>query len=250
VLTYKKVIIVGEERGRMTERILKRAVVACEEAGRMSSEDRRCQLMRVAIKLFSRKGFRGTTTKEIALASGVTEAMIFRHFLTKEDLYRAILDHKASEEPVEEFLKELGEFTERKDDEGLFLAIATKILGHAERDPDFMRLMFYSALEGHELARSFREKQFKPMNDFVAAYVSRRQAEGVFRKINPTVAVRSFVGMAVHHWLFTRLLEFHAVDVTDQEAAKLLTNIFLNGLRKESSPVGRARAQEPARKQR
>jgi TetR/AcrR family transcriptional regulator len=213
---------------------MKEAGPACEEAGRMTSEDRRCQLMRVAIKLFSRKGFRGATTKEIALASGVTEAMIFRHFPTKEDLYRAILDHKASEEPVEEFLKELGEFTERRDDEGLFLAIATRILDHASRDPDFMRLMFYSALEGHELARSFREKQFKPLNDFVADYVARRQAEGAFREADPTVAVCSFVGMAVHHWLFTRLLEFHAVEITDEEAAKLLTNIFLNGLRKEA----------------
>jgi len=223
---------------------------ACEEGVRMTSGDRRCQLMRVAIKLFSRKGFRGATTKEIALASGVTEAMIFRHFPSKEDLYRAILDHKASEEPVEEFLKELGGLTERRDDEGLFLAIATRILDHARRDPDFMRLMFYSALEGHELARSFREKQFKPLNDFVADYVARRQAEGAFRKANPAVAVRSFVGMAVHHWLFTRLLEFHAVDITDEEAAKLLTNIFLNGLREEASPANRARAQEPVRKQR
>lgn len=216
----------------------------------MTSGDRRCQLMEVAIKLFSRKGFRGTTTKEIALASGVTEAMIFRHFPTKEDLYRAILDHKASEEPSEEFLEELRAFTARRDDEGLFTALAVRILGHAERDPDFMRLMFYSALEGHELARSFREKQFKPLNDFVADYISQRQSEGAFRGVNPVVAVRSFVGMAVHHWLMTKLLEFHAVDITYKEAAKLLTNIFLNGLRKGASPDGRARVQEPSGKQR
>ena len=234
----------------MANKILKTAILAGEDPVRMTSEDRRCQLMKVAIKLFSRKGFRGTTTKEIALASGVTEAMIFRHFPTKEDLYRAILDHKASEEPVEEFLKELGAFTERRDDEGLFVAIATRILDHAEREPDFMRLMFYSALEGHELARSFREKQFKPMIDFVAAYVSRRQTEGAFREVNPAVAVRSFVGMAVHHWLFANLLKFRAVDITAEEAAKLLTNIFLNGLRKEASPSGRTRVQGNGSKQR
>jgi AcrR family transcriptional regulator len=229
----------------VTERIVKEALPACEDPVRMTSGDRRCQLTRIAIKLFSRKGFRGTTTKEIALAAGVTEAIIFRHFPTKEDLYRAILDHKASEEPVEEFLEELGTYTERRDDEGLFVAIATRILGHAERDPDFMRLMFYSALEGHELARSFREKQFLPLNNFVADYVSLRQCEGAFREVNSAVAVRAFVGMAVHHWLFTRLLEFNAVDINDEEAAKLLTQIFLNGLRKEASPADRARVQEP-----
>jgi TetR/AcrR family transcriptional regulator len=47
---------------------------------RMSASDRRNQLIDVAIDLFSRKGFGGTTTKEIAAAAGVTEAIIFRHF--------------------------------------------------------------------------------------------------------------------------------------------------------------------------
>lgn len=59
----------------------------------MSGEDRRRQLIEIAIDLFSKKGFGGTTTREIALAAGVTEAIIFRHFATKQDLYAAILDH-------------------------------------------------------------------------------------------------------------------------------------------------------------
>jgi AcrR family transcriptional regulator len=63
--------------------------------GRMSAGDRRQQILDVAIRLFSQKGFRGTTTKEIALAAGVNEAIIFRHFATKKELYAAILDKKA-----------------------------------------------------------------------------------------------------------------------------------------------------------
>jgi len=49
----------------------------------MAGEDRRRQLIEVAIELFSQRGFAGTTTKEIAAAAGVTEAVIFRHFATK-----------------------------------------------------------------------------------------------------------------------------------------------------------------------
>ncbi len=62
---------------------------------RMAGEERRLQILRVAVSLFSERGFRGTTTREIALAAGVSEAMVFRHFATKEELYAAILDHKA-----------------------------------------------------------------------------------------------------------------------------------------------------------
>ena len=61
----------------------------------MAGEERRLQILAVAVRLFSQRGFRGTTTKEIAQAAGVSEAMVFRHFATKEELYAAILDHKA-----------------------------------------------------------------------------------------------------------------------------------------------------------
>src|SRR5215210_8722132 len=64
-------------------------------AGRMCADDRRRQIAEVAMRLFSERGFRGTTTKEIAHAAGVSEAIIFRHFATKEDLYTAIIDFKA-----------------------------------------------------------------------------------------------------------------------------------------------------------
>ena len=64
-------------------------------SARMAGEERRLQILAVAVSLFSQKGFRGTTTKEIATAAGVSEAMVFRHFATKQELYSAILDHKA-----------------------------------------------------------------------------------------------------------------------------------------------------------
>ena len=61
---------------------------------RLPAEDRRRQLLETALGLFSKKGFDGTTTKEIAAAAGVTEAIIFRHFPTKQELYSAVLDYK------------------------------------------------------------------------------------------------------------------------------------------------------------
>src|ERR1039458_9227813 len=60
---------------------------------RLHASDRRLQLIETALDFFSRKGFSGTTTKEIAAAAGVTEAIIFRHFPTKQDLYNAVLGH-------------------------------------------------------------------------------------------------------------------------------------------------------------
>ena len=66
-------------------------------ATRMTGDERHEQILHIAIKLFSQHGFRGTTTKKIAEEAGISEAMVFRHFSTKSELYHAILDHKACE---------------------------------------------------------------------------------------------------------------------------------------------------------
>jgi TetR/AcrR family transcriptional regulator len=202
-----------------------------EESGRLRGGERRRQLIQVAIRLFSQKGFRGTTTKEIALAAGINEAIIFRHFPTKDDLYDAILDFKASESPVEEWLDELRQLATEGDDAALFRAVASRILTHHRKDQDFMRLMLYSALEGHDLARAFREKQFKPLHDFLCDYIATRQRDGAFQQGDASLAVRAFLAMPIHHGLMTWLLNFNVLNVSDAEAADRFTQIFLTGLR-------------------
>jgi TetR/AcrR family transcriptional regulator len=211
---------------------LKKEAGGCDlETGRMSGEARRQQLIEVAIRLFSQKGFRGTTTREIALAARVNEATIFRHFATKEDLYAAILDHKASEIRVDEWLKELNEYALRHDDEGLFGSLAKRIIDHHRRDDHFLRLMFYSGLERHKLSQNFIERHVKPINEFLYDYIAGRQQTGAFRVGNPKAIVRAFIGMVIHHVLATRLFDFDSTRVSDEEALEAFTHIFLNGLR-------------------
>src|SRR6202142_3102025 len=98
---------------------------------RMSATDRRNQLIDVAIDLFSRKGFAGTTTKEIAGAAGVSEAIIFRHFATKRDLYTAIIEHNIHSGEAKQALAGIEECMRLRDDEGLFRLIAREMIeGH------------------------------------------------------------------------------------------------------------------------
>ena len=49
--------------------------------------------MDAAKELFARQGFEGTTTRQIAERARVNEAIIFRHFPSKEDLYWAISEY-------------------------------------------------------------------------------------------------------------------------------------------------------------
>lgn len=58
---------------------------------RLKATDRRKQLMAVATKLFSQRGYDATTTAAIATAAGITEPVLYRHFENKRDLFIDVL---------------------------------------------------------------------------------------------------------------------------------------------------------------
>src|SRR5438477_10497096 len=99
-------------------------------ASRMAGEERRLQILRVAMNLFSQRGFRDTTTKEIALAAGASEAMVFRHFATKEELYSAILDQKACLHDAIGPCHAVADVIGRQDDRAGFEALALDAMNH------------------------------------------------------------------------------------------------------------------------
>jgi len=165
---------------------------------RLKREERRRLIVETALALFSQKGFRGTTTKEIAEAAGCSEATIFKHFTTKEELYSAILEAKVV---IEQTLAKAAHAAARKDDAGVFRAVGLEILTQTEQDPSLMRLLLYSALEGHELSELFFQSRVRRLHEFLSAYIQGRIADGVFRPMDSLVTARAFVGMVVHYLL-------------------------------------------------
>lgn len=61
-------------------------------SSRLSSEERREAIVEAVKRVFAEKGFDGTTTRELANAAGVSEALIYKHFPSKGSLYAAMLD--------------------------------------------------------------------------------------------------------------------------------------------------------------
>ena len=151
---------------------------AAQVGGRMAGEERRQQILGVAMRLFSQRGFRGTTTKEIAHEAGVSEAMVFRHFANKQELYSAILDFKACAGDVNEVCTTVADAIRRKDDFAVFSGLARELMRHHESDTEFLRLLTHSALEGHELAQMFWERNVRGLYEFLGGYIRERQREG------------------------------------------------------------------------
>ena len=218
-------------------------------SARMAGEERRLQLLAVAVSLFSERGFRGTTTKEIAQAAGVSEAMVFRHFATKEELYAAILDHKACSGSNFQPAEMAADGIRRKDDRAVFESLALGALNHHEKDPEFQRLLLYSALEKHELAQMFFDEFVRRVYEFLGDYLRERQREGALIEIDPAIVVRAFIGMVMHHSLSNNLWDpkRRLLNISNEKAARHFTDILLNGITSPSAKTNNRSPQEVSR---
>src|SRR6186713_146554 len=69
---------------------MKSKTVTAKSTLKMSGEERRAAIIKAVRRVFAQKGFHGTTTRELATAAGVSEALLFKHFPNKESLYAAM----------------------------------------------------------------------------------------------------------------------------------------------------------------
>jgi len=201
---------------------------------KLPAADRRRQIIEVAMALFSAKGFEGTTTREISRAAGVSEAIIFRHFATKEDLYAAIIDF-IIQERSERFFAELTQAMDKRDDADVFETLAFRILETHREEPALLRLLLFSSLEGHKLSQLFMESQVRPVYDLLSGYIRQRAREGAFRKADAMVLVRGFLGMVSHHSLITVIYGDSFIHKTNRVMAREFARLFLQGVHITSS---------------
>lgn len=197
---------------------------------RFTADERRQQLVQIATRLFAEKGFSGTTTREIAKAAGVTEAIIFRYFPRKDDLYAAILEWKSSQERTIEWCDELSAAAHFRDDRRVIRIVVRRLIEFVQRDPAFLRLMLHSALEGHGLADEYRKRHFEPLERFLTEYIVDGQRAGRLVQGDPRALVFTIFALPMHHNLITTL-GIHPERRFGDEVVDIYTDFILRGLR-------------------
>ena len=125
-------------------------------ARRLGRRARRDQILAAATRAFARAGFTATTLDDVAREAGITRAILYRHFESKAELYRAVLE-RAQRRLVE--ATGAPRFTEASID-GLLAAAAD--------DPDGFRLLFHHAAREPE----FRAEMDRFQADVIAVALS------------------------------------------------------------------------------
>ncbi len=192
-------------------------------------EPRRDQILRAALECFAARGFKGTTTREVAARVGITEAALYRHFPSKEALYAAIVDAKMAMPPP---MQRVQAAAAAGDDRAVFSGLADAMLAGAESDPSFIRILLYTALEGHALAQPFFETRVRSLREFLAGYIARRTREGAFRALDPVLGARAFLGMVFDFVLARDVFQQReAYPHARAEAVDAFVSVFLEGVR-------------------
>ena len=207
---------------------------------RLKAEERRTQLLGIAKELFSEHGFENTTAKAIAAAAGVTEAIVFRHFGSKQELYANILDRKADEIGIDKWGAELHHFAKCENDEALVLSVVQHILEADRRDPQFRRLLLQAALTGHPL-RKITAQRLLPLHRFLRNYIKKRQKRGAFPKCDPELAAHAIVSIPSYYGLAKILFGMDNLTISEDRMATGFARIILDGLHAVNGSPGKSR---------
>jgi len=154
--------------------------------------ERQETILRGAARAFAHSGYAATSMEDVAAASGITKLIVYRHFDSKEELYRAVLE-RVSDRLADEFLTRMS----RADRRGIG---ARSMLVVAREDPDGFSLLFrHAAREPQfaEYAHTHRER---------ALLASRTLLQPMFGHDRALLAwaaetVVSYLVESVLHWL-------------------------------------------------
>lgn len=213
------------------------------QTGRLPLAQRRRQLIDVARRVFAERGFRGATTRRIAIAAGVTEALIFQHFPDKDSLYAAILDEQATDRPADRWLSELEACDASTDDAAVIRRLYVGLIGEHERDPDLLRLMVFSALEEHPLSRHVHGKATR-LYRFLERFITEGQRAGRFKAGSPAFLARATLALPVYYVLQRHLFKTPWPPVEAADMIESGVAFTLAGLQQIAAETPRSREHE------
>ncbi len=193
-------------------------------AQKFKAQDRREQIITIALEVFSEKGYRGAVTREIARAAGINEVTLFRYFHRKELLFRSVIERYSFLPKFKELVPKLDTMSYRK----ALKAIAEKFLDVLEERKAMVKIMHSEAhlypQEARIIYRELIDKIFKQFNIFL----EKRIQAGEVREIDSYLSARCFFGMFFSHFIKNEIY-FKDGKKSRDKVIETYTDIFVRG---------------------
>lgn len=160
-------------------------------------EESHRRILQASLDLFSKRGYVGTTTREIARAAEVTEVTLFRHFSSKEKLFEEVVCEYL---PSPDF-KQLVLMAEKMEYRHALEMIANTFFEDLRKNKALIQIMYSESRRYFELMERVYLALIKNLTELLAKYFEGLQQNGTIRKFNSATGAKAFLGM------FTALFE-------------------------------------------
>lgn len=186
----------------------------------------RDKILETALRLFSRNGYLGATTREIAREAGVAEVTLFRHFPSKEALFGEVINRYSFLPALKGILPEV---RDRSYEEALTI-IARQFIESLTLKKDLVKIMNSEMQRYPEKIRTIHHAIIDGIFKALASYFSEMQKKGVLRSFDPEAAARAFLGMLFSYFNVEEILLHKKFRQVDMDATvKGFIDIFMRG---------------------
>ena len=187
----------------------------------MSADERRAAIVKAVLPLFARQGFSNTTTRQLAEAAGVSEALLYKHFPSKDSLYAEIQNFgKKGADPALEKLTTLEPSTSTLV-HIIYYVMRTVALGRLN-DPigweTRHRLILNSCLEDGDFPRYIFNTHFNCCLEKIDACLASAQTAGVL--VHSPVATQNRCLFAHHLGCMIAIMHLPKTPVVNYGASR------------------------------
>jgi TetR/AcrR family transcriptional regulator len=192
---------------------------------RLPSEERRKQILVSSLRVFARSSFHGATTRQISEEAGVAEALIYRYFGSKRELFCAAVSY-TGERLVESLLKVLEE--NKSDPRAAMAATVGMYLEFLRRHEDLAKMVFLvsAELDDPEVRAAYMPHLERCLKALTVVFREWQKAGLVREDVAPRAAAWLFVGS---YQILALMKHSGSLDEFDPQAALALLNPFLKG---------------------
>jgi len=208
--------------------------MATDQHKRLSAQERKNQIMSVAIKLFAQKGFEETKTKEIADAAGISEAAMFKYFKSKQELITRSLEYKFAihKEENKHMFFDLVDI-ENQNQQVVLKQIGMKSLEMIEDNIDLVRVILYSILKTPAELRNSLEEHTREDQRFFKKMTKKGIANNIIKDMDPDIIGPLFPIMMLGLGIANYLIEGKVSTVKQREKLiDTMIEMYLHGILK------------------
>jgi AcrR family transcriptional regulator len=187
------------------------------------------RIVEAAAQLFSRQGYKGTSTHEVALLANIAEPSLFHHFPSKPDLFWAALQSRLDRlQPGDALQKGLADGGEPR----MIIPLVVEFLVDiATSHRELIWLFIVGFLELRTGTERAYQRHLAPMFQAVSDYLSRSIKDGSVREVDPCLATIAFTATVLaHHGLRPLLQNTRSAYSSTNEAIAVYSHFCLSTL--------------------